>query len=376
MPDAPHIAPDDDEGASSSAESDAAEIGGATHRALLLSRIWSRRFVLTGGAAALVVIVLLALLFTMFPPLRGGKASTAPTSTIIAQETSGLTYDASPTSTAGQSTATTAPTATVGAGSAGSGTGGTGGTGDAGAPPSSTGQNMRVTGLSLAVDRTSFDGPCTEGVPFTFTLTVSVAPHAQGGTVSYQWLSSNVAGILDEESLAFGPGEITRSATYRMLVPWQFGDGSQRWMAAQATAPNTLTSAHQNYSFTCQRMIMGITGSATPSTWTGACGADLHLDFAFDAALSYGPGQYLTWSINGSNGYTSSDGAWHPSSGKTFLPDSFGGPVHVSYGTVSYDFSYDVLPATAPNGDYRFQLTLAGPNNSMSKTLHVTKNCQ
>lgn len=236
---------------------------------------------------------------------------------------------------------------------------------------------MRVTALSLAVDRTSFSGACTEGVPFTFTLTVRVAPHTQGGNVSYQWLSSNVDGILDEGSLTFGPREITKSATYRMLVPWQYGDGSQRWMAAQATAPNPLTSAHQNYSFTCQRMVMGITGSDTPSTWIGACASSQPLDFAFNAVVSYGPGDSLTWSVKSSSGFTAGDPSpWYPPSGTTWLPNSFGGTLHTTYLSLSYDFSYDILPATAPNGDYWFQLTLTGPNNTVSKTLHVTKNCQ
>lgn len=376
MPDAPHTAPDGGEDVTWTTL-DSADHGSEVHHAPLLSRIRSRRFVLTSGAAALVVIVLLALLLTMSPPLQGSKAGTTPTGTTIAQETSGLTTTASPTNTTARATAvgTRTPTATTGTGGNGTG-GGTGGTGGAGgAPaPTSTSQHMRVTNLALAVDRTSFDGPCTEGVPFTFTLTVTVGPHAQGGNVSYQWLSGDGAAAQDVRSLAFGPGVVTKTVTYSMLVPWQFGDGSQRWVAAQATAPNTLTSAHQTYSLTCLLMVTDITGSPTPASWTGACASSQQFGFSYNATVSYGPGDSLTWSINSSNGFTSM--AWHPPSGTIPLLLSSDGSLHITYRTVSLGFGVYSLLATAPNGDYWFQLTLTSPNNSVSKTLHVTKNCQ
>lgn len=123
-------------------------------------------------------------------------------------------------------------------------------------------------------------------------------------------------------------------------------------------------------------MVTGITGSATPASWTGACVSSQPFTFSFNAEVGYGPGDSLTWSIADSNGFIGTTGAWHPSSGTTWLLESSDGSLHTTYRTVSYSFGDDALPATAPNGDYWFQLTLTGPNNSVSKTLHVTKNCQ
>jgi hypothetical protein len=328
---------------------------------------------LVAVAATMVVVLLLALVLTTFArgQTRTGATAGSGMATSTAEGTGTSTATAAPRATS----TPTAPGHSGGSTGGGAGTGGTGGT----SAPTTTlplsNAPLHVDGLSITLDRTSYVGACSDGMPFTVTLTVTVDPSQQGGDVQYKWLFDNNTDP-NVHSFAFGPAQTTQTTTYTYFETALNGDGSLHWIAAQVTGTNTLTSSQAGYSLKCIRQFTGISGSATPASWSAPCGASQTFDFTFNTAITHGPDASASWAITESNGFTFADGLWHAPSGTTWLLGSYDG----SYGTatqpLNYDFPYFALPESAPNGDYWLTLTITGPDNtSVTQTVRVTKNC-
>jgi VCBS repeat-containing protein len=327
---------------------------------------------LVAVAAMTVVVLLLALVLTTFARGQIHTGATSGMGTATAESTSAGTAPAAPEATSSP----TAPGNSGGStgGGAGTGIGGTGGIGAPTTPPLSN-VPLHVNGISITLDRTTYVGTCSDGMPFTATVTLTVDPSQQGGEVQYQWLYDDNTDP-NVQTLSFGPSQTMQTMTHTFFEAALNGDGSPHWVAVQVTGQNTLTSAQAAYNLKCIRQYTGISGSATPASWSAPCGASQTFDFTFTSAITHGPDATASWAITESSGFTSADGLWHAPSGTTPLLASFDG----SYGTATqplkYDFSYLALPATAPNGDYWLTLTITGPDNSSAtQTLHVTKNC-
>ncbi|MGH2514293.1 MAG: hypothetical protein ACRDHP_01420, partial [Ktedonobacterales bacterium] len=322
----------DESGESGQSLADASDLNRVTPTAPRAARP-RRRLMLASAGAALIVAFVLALLLTTLASSHFSNNKGA------ALGTSGLAT-ASSTSLAPAPASPAAPLAAMPTSTSDSGVVGVGGPGTSPSPPLSTGQPMHVTGASLTLNPTNFDGVCTEGMPFTVTLTITVAPTTQGGDVNFHFIfdSGSDGNVY---TVTFSPGEFTTTSAQTFIVPALGGDGSPHWVAAQLEAANTLTSSHVNFSLTCVRRVLAMSGSATPNSWVAPCSASQTFNIAFDVIVSLGPDATATWSYKSSNGFTSSDGSWHSLSGTTPLLGSFDGTIGAKSQTLHYNFPYD-----------------------------------
>jgi|SRR5690348_7715497 len=327
-----------------------------------------RRHALAAYAAAFGLMTLTTLLLVQLASFRMVGTSVPPQRAEATVTQNGTT----PTATSdAETTPTVSPTSTALDGQVG----GTGGAG----PTNSTPVVMtQVTAVSVTVHRADGTGPCSQGVPLTATVSVTLVGNTGSGIVSFLWASDDNSLPPNSTDLSYATGDTTKTANFTLVVPSADGDGTSHWLGVQVTNPNVLDSPHATFSFTCPVILTSISGSVSPASWTGTCtGTDTQVfTFNFVVPATWGPNTTATWTVTASNWFQFTNGLWHPSSGTSYLDESFGDVGGPPTRPIPYVFDYYALPASAPNGDYSFQLTVDGPNNSsVTQTLHVTKNC-
>jgi hypothetical protein len=153
------------------------------------------------------------------------------------------------------------------------------------------------------------------------------------------------------------------SLVSRFTTTWQlgavWGNGSTYREALQVTAPNSVTSAHANFSFVCQFTVTSINVMVSPSTYDCSQG---ETTFNFSATITISPGP------NGGNiTYT-----WVSSDGGTSAPITISVPAGQTTVTVTATWN---LFAGAPAGTYWEAVAVTGPNSIDSNKETFTKNC-
>jgi serine/threonine protein kinase len=215
-----------------------------------------------------------------------------------------------------------------------------------------------VTGVTVSVDKSNFNGACTDPMIFTFTATIRVPAGTSGGMVAYTWLQSD-GGTGSTRTVSFSPGATTQTVTTTWQLGAIWGNGSPFWEALQVTAPNSVTSAHANFSFVCQFRATSISASASPTTY------NCHLSrntFKFSATIAISPGP-----TGGSITYT-----WARSGGSTMSPITIAVPAGQKTVTVT---TYWILGVHAPRGFYWEQVVVSAPNSITSNRATFTKRC-
>ena len=215
-----------------------------------------------------------------------------------------------------------------------------------------------VTSINVSVNPANFNGTCTATMLFTFTAVINVPAGSPGGTVSYTWLRSDGA-TAPTESASFNPGATTQTVTTTWQLGAVWGNGSTFWEALKVTAPNSITSAHDTFSFVCQFAVTGINASVSPTTYD--C-SQSQVTFNFSATITIAPGP------NGGNiTYT-----WARSDGATMSPVTITVPASQSTATVTTTWT---LGLGAPPGSYWEQVVVTSPNNISSNQATFTKSC-
>src|SRR6266487_1920741 len=141
------------------------------------------------------------------------------------------------------------------------------------APPKSTVSPtpvpFSVIGVNVSVDPSNFHGVCTDPMTFTFKATINAPAGTSGGTVTYTWLRSDESSG-PTETISFPPGTTTQTVTTTWKLGSRWGNGMTFWEALQVSAPNSLTSAHANFSFVCQSpapTVTSISASVSPQSY-------------------------------------------------------------------------------------------------------------
>lgn len=218
-----------------------------------------------------------------------------------------------------------------------------------------------VSGVSTSVSPSSFSSStCGSTSVFTFTGTIRVPAGTGGGTVSYTWLSSD-GGIGSIHSIPFAAGQTSKIVTDTWVLGTKWGDGSTFWMALKTISPNSMTSSHANFRFTCTRRLSSASAVVSPVSYT--CSAT-QVTFTFTATvhISGGPG-----SAKFGYRWARSDGATSSSSVYIAAEDQT---------SVTFSNTW-TLYSGVPNGTYWEQLvvTSADIGSVTSNRANFTINC-
>ncbi len=316
------------------------------------------------GIAALLIVGMGAM-------LAAGHSGQQPSRRVSASATTATTA----TSTR-SSTSTPHPTATPPQGSGSPGW----------IAPTRGPNDGKLVSATLTVDRTSFNGVCSDTGPlFVFTLTVTVTPHITSvAEVDFQWQGNAIVGAgFPTPSILLAGEETTKTVTFPINSFGNQVNGEDSWLAVQIFNPNSLTTNQVHFSVNCTPSLADVSGSVTPATWGGTCSDHQDLLYDFTAYLTPMPldsvndAQSVSWSMTTDvpNTQETGVGVWHPyvtSGTATVLYSSDG--VKTS-GRASFSF-YLHLTNQDANGSYWVTVTVNGPNNStMTKTVTITKSC-
>ena len=219
-----------------------------------------------------------------------------------------------------------------------------------------------VTGVNATVDHSNYHGACASTMLFTFTGIINVPAGSPGGTVSYTWLRSDSA-TGPTETVSFNAGVTSQTVTTTWQLGSSLGNGTTFWEALQVTAPNSVTSAHANFSFVCQNQnqnsVTSISASVSPSAYD--CSQSV-ITFNFSATIAISPGS------SGMNiTYT-----WARSDGATMSPITLSVPAGQT--TVSVTDTW-TLGVGAPTGSYWEQVVVTSPNHITSNQATFSKPC-
>ncbi len=219
-----------------------------------------------------------------------------------------------------------------------------------------------VTGVNASVDPSNYHGACAATMLFTFTGIINVPAGSPGGAISYTWLRSDSA-TGPTETISFKAGVTTQMVTTTWRLGSTWGDGTTFWEALQVTAPNSVTSAHANFSFVCQNQnqntVTNISVSVSPSAYD--C---IHsvITFNFRATIAISPGSsgvIITYT-------------WARSDGATMSPITLSVPAGQT--TVSVTDTW-TLGVGAPTGSYWKQVVVTSPTHMSSNQATFSKPC-
>src|SRR6266487_513394 len=234
------------------------------------------------------------------------------------------------------------------------------------APPKSTVSPtpvpFSVIGVNVSVGPSNFHGVCTDPMTFTFKATINAPAGTSGGTVTYTWLRSDESSG-PTETISFPPGTTTQTVTTTWKLGSRWGNGMTFWEALQVSAPNSLTSAHANFSFVCQSpapTVTSISASVSPQSYD--CNQS-QVTFNFNSTI------YLSANPTGVNityVWRRSDGA-SMSPITNFVP---AGPTTVKV-TNTWTLSIGVH-----NGSYWERVDVSAPNSVSSNQAAFTVSCQ
>lgn len=122
-----------------------------------------------------------------------------------------------------------------------------------------------VTGINASANPSNFQGVCTDPMTITFTGTIMVPAGTAGGRVSYVWLLSN-GNQSPTQTITFSPGVTQQTVVSSVQPGASLGNGTTWWAALQVTVPNSITSAHANFSFVCQFTVTNVDLSVSGCT--------------------------------------------------------------------------------------------------------------
>ncbi len=273
------------------------------------------------------------------------------------------------------STSTPHPTATPPQGSGGQGW----------IAPTRGPNDGKLVSATLTIDRTSFNGVCTDTGPlFVLTLTVNVTPHITSvAEVDFQWQgNASVGAGLPTPSILLAGEETTKTVTFPISSFGNQTNGEDSWLAIQIFNPDSLTTNQVHFSVNCTLSLADVSGSVTPDTWGGTCSDHQDLLYDFTVYLtpmppSFNDTQSVSWTMTTDvpNTQETGVGVWHPYLTSGTVPVMFSGDGVKTVGRALVSF-YLHLTNQDANGSYWVIVTVNGPNNStMTKTVMVTKNC-
>ncbi len=231
-----------------------------------------------------------------------------------------------------------------------------------GGTPTSTPASFSITGATVTVSPSNYQGSCNATMLFTFTATFAAPTGNPGGTASYIWTRSDGAQSGTAQTITFAPSQTVATATTTWQLGSTYGNGQQFWEAVQVQSPNTLTSNQGAFSFHCTSggtfQVTSVSAAVDAGSYTCANGGQT---FTFTATINVAPNTGGTVTYD-----------WLRSDGATHAPYTVSVPSGSSSVTVSttWTVGYGI-----PNGTYWEQVQTTAPNSITSNQATFMMRC-